>query len=135
MRSILSILLLALTTTAGAETWVRCGDSVEVAEGARGAHQQPADLAGLDQRVVGGDEGARRLSDAPHWEDVGDAGMVALGAQEESAGYGWRDGLLGRPAALGDLGRAVSWDPAPNRTRVENRATTRRKARTTEASS
>ena len=34
MRSILSILLLALTTTAGAETWVRCGDSVDVAEGA-----------------------------------------------------------------------------------------------------
>ena len=32
-------------------------------------------------------------------------------ARAMSAGYGWRDGLLGRPAALGDLGRAVSWDP------------------------
>ncbi|HMB38739.1 MAG TPA: amidohydrolase family protein [Wenzhouxiangellaceae bacterium] len=33
MRSIVSVLLCVLATTAGAETWVRCGDSVDVAEG------------------------------------------------------------------------------------------------------
>lgn len=48
MRSIISILLLGLATTAGAETWVRCGDSVDVAEGALTG---PVTLVVVDDRI------------------------------------------------------------------------------------
>jgi len=48
MRNIVSILLCALATTAGAETWVRCGDSVDVAEGALTG---PLTLIVVDDRI------------------------------------------------------------------------------------
>ena len=67
MRSILSILLLALTTTAGAETWVRCGDSVDVAEGALTG---PVTLVVVDDRI-------ERVVDG-HPEAQAQAGIVDL---------------------------------------------------------
>jgi len=48
MRSFVSILLLMLATTAGAETWVRCGDAVDVAEGALTG---PVTLIIVDDRI------------------------------------------------------------------------------------
>ena len=67
MRSILSILLLALATTAGAETWVRCGDSVDVAEGALTG---PVTLVVVDDRI-------ERVVDG-HPEAQAQAGIVDL---------------------------------------------------------
>jgi len=48
MRRLLSILLCALATSAGAQTWVRCGDSVDVA---RGTLTGPVTLVVVDDRI------------------------------------------------------------------------------------
>lgn len=67
MRSIISILLLGLATTAGAETWVRCGDSVDVAAGALTG---PVTLVVVDDRI-------ERVTDG-HPEAQTDTGIVDL---------------------------------------------------------
>lgn len=67
MRSIFPILLLALATTAGAETWVRCGDSVAVAEGALTG---PVTLVVVDDRI-------ERVLDG-HPDAQAEAGIVDL---------------------------------------------------------
>ena len=67
MRKILPAFLCALATTAGADTWIRCGDSVDVAQGALTG---PVTLVVIDDRI------ARVVADHP--EVDGGAELIDL---------------------------------------------------------